>query len=71
MHKRGLGYNASQGFSNSRTDQTEDFSSPPEDDPSLVNCSSLSVREFDSENFRVYPNPSNSAVYLLKSECCL
>ena len=54
---RGLGLNATQGSSGSRSDQVEDFSVPPSTDPSLANCSSLSVEEFSSNTLEVYPNP--------------
>ncbi|MCH1548542.1 MAG: M36 family metallopeptidase, partial [Flavobacteriaceae bacterium] len=58
---RGLGYNASQGDNNSREDQIEDFSTPPEDDPSLSNCEVLGLNTVFS-NFKIYPNPSNGTV---------
>ena len=61
---RGLGYNASQGDSGNRTDQIEDFSLPPDEDPSLDNCEVLSV--LDIENMtRVYPNPANGSVNIV------
>ena len=61
---RGLGYNASQGDSENRTDQIEDFSLPPDEDPSLENCEVLSV--LDIENItRVYPNPANGSVNIV------
>ena len=61
---RGLGYNASQGDSGNRTDQIEDFSLPPDEDPSLENCEVLSV--LDIENMtRVYPNPANGSVNII------
>ena len=61
---RGLGYNASQGDSESRTDQIEDFSLPPEEDPTLDNCEVLSV--IDIENMTiVYPNPANGSVNIV------
>jgi hypothetical protein len=58
--KRGLGFNASQGLSTSRADQIEDFTLPPDNDPSLANCSSLSVDEFTNESLSVYPNPAQN-----------
>lgn len=58
--KRGLGFNASQGLTSSRADQIEDFSLPPDNDPSLANCSSLSVEEFSSGSLSVYPNPTQT-----------
>ncbi|MDP5082389.1 MAG: T9SS-dependent M36 family metallopeptidase [Winogradskyella sp.] len=54
---RGLGFSAQQGSTNSRTDQIEDFSMPADDDPSLVNCSSLSIAEFSQDSLSIYPNP--------------
>ena len=61
---RGLGYNASQGDSESRTDQIEDFSLPPDEDPTLENCEVLSL--IDIENMtRVYPNPANGSVNIV------
>jgi hypothetical protein len=57
---RGLGLNATQGSSGSRSDQVEDFSMPPSTDPSLANCSSLSVEEFASNTIDVYPNPTQT-----------
>ena len=60
----GLGYNASQGDSESRTDQIEDFSLPPDEDPTLDNCEVLSV--IDIENMTiVYPNPANGSVNIV------
>ncbi|WP_370000815.1 T9SS-dependent M36 family metallopeptidase [Winogradskyella sp.] len=56
--RRGLGVNASQGLSTSRTDQIEDFSVPPSSDPSLANCTSLSVDEFAVNTLQVFPNPT-------------
>ena len=50
---RGLGFNASQGDSNNRLDQFEDFSMPPASDPSLANCSSLSLDEASLETIRI------------------
>lgn len=56
--RRGLGVNASQGLSTSRTDQIEDFSMLPSSDPSLANCTSLSVDEFAVNTLQVFPNPT-------------
>lgn len=61
---RGLGFNASQGAPFSRTDQVEDFTLPPDTDPSLANCSSLSVDEFNKNDYQVYPNPTNGNVFI-------
>lgn len=57
---RGLGVNATQGSSGSRSDQVEDFTMPPSTDPSLANCTSLSVEEFSSNTLEVYPNPTQT-----------
>lgn len=57
---RGLGFNASQGDSDSRIDQVEDFSMPATDDPSLANCSSLGVDEFSKDSLSIYPNPTQT-----------
>ncbi|MCA0131042.1 T9SS-dependent M36 family metallopeptidase [Winogradskyella alexanderae] len=66
---RGLGYNATQGDADIRTDQTEDFSMPPSDDPSLNNCSDLlSVDEFAIGNFNVYPNPTQTELTISTTE---
>lgn len=65
---RGLGFDADQGDSNSRSDQTEDFSMPPADLPSLVNCTSLSTESFGLQALRVYPNPTNSDVFIEASQ---
>ncbi len=57
---RGLGINAQQGSSNSRIDQTEDFTMPLSSDPSLANCSSLSIDEFSEDTLSIYPNPTQT-----------
>ncbi|WP_417865627.1 T9SS-dependent M36 family metallopeptidase [Xanthomarina gelatinilytica] len=61
---RGVGFDASQGFGFSRTDQVEDFAMPPSDDPTLANCTSLSVNEFNSNSYKVYPNPTNNRLFI-------
>tara|TARA_R100001369_G_scaffold10707_4_gene23848 strand:- start:9104 stop:11734 length:2631 start_codon:yes stop_codon:yes gene_type:complete len=61
---RGLGLNATQGNSNSRIDQTEDFSMPLSSDPSLANCSSLSVDEFSKDSLNIYPNPTQTELFI-------
>ncbi len=58
---RGLGYNASQGLSISRTDQVEDFTMPPSDDPTLVNCV-LSNNNPEFESIKIFPNPTNDVL---------
>ncbi|GAA4279957.1 T9SS-dependent M36 family metallopeptidase [Gaetbulibacter aestuarii] len=55
---RGLGYSADQGTFDSRTDQTQAFDMPPADDPSLVNCTTLSAEEFGASDYNIYPNPA-------------
>ena len=61
---RGLGFNAQQGSSDSRSDQIEDFTMPFNTDPSLANCSSLSVDEFSKE-ITIYPNPTETELSIL------
>ncbi|WP_104734844.1 T9SS-dependent M36 family metallopeptidase [Hanstruepera ponticola] len=61
---RGLGFNASQGTSGSRSDQVESFTLPPDTDPSLANCTSLSVDEFNENDYLIYPNPTNNNVFI-------
>ena len=55
---RGLGFSADQGMTSSRSDQIEDFSMPPSNLPSLVNCTSLSVNEVAQNTLQIYPNPT-------------
>ncbi len=55
--KRGLGWSASQGDSQSRTDQQESFDLPPASELSCL----LNVDEFDENNFRITPNPSRGS----------
>ncbi|AFU68932.1 secreted fungalysin-like metallopeptidase [Psychroflexus torquis ATCC 700755] len=52
--KRGLGWSAEQGSSGSRSDQTEAFDLPPNED---LNCA-LSSDGFGAETFGIYPNPA-------------
>jgi hypothetical protein len=59
---RGVGLNASQGSAQSRTDQVEDFSMPPASNPSLQNCTSLSVDEYNVSNYSIFPNPTNDVL---------
>lgn len=61
---RGLGLNASEGLPFSRTDQVEDFTLPPDTDPTLANCTSLSVDEFNKNDYLIYPNPTNNSVFI-------
>jgi hypothetical protein len=57
---RGLGINADQGATNLRGDQIEDFTMPLSSDPSLVNCSVLSIDEFSKDSLSIYPNPTQT-----------
>ena len=60
---RGLGFEADQGDTDDRTDQVQDFSMPPADDPSLANCSALlSTDNFEQSNLSIYPNPTQSEI---------
>ena len=61
---RGVGLNANQGTSFSRTDQFEDFTMPPDTFPPLANCTSLSVDEFNENDYKIYPNPTNNNVFI-------
>jgi len=65
---RGLGFDASSGSRASRTDQVEGFALPPEDDPSLANCTSLSVDEFNSNDYKIYPNPTSDLLFIKTSK---
>jgi hypothetical protein len=66
---RGLGFNATQGDSDIRQDQVEDFTMPPSDDPSLDNCSDLlSVDEFSIGSLTVYPNPTQTELTINATE---
>ena len=57
---RGLGINADQGATTLRGDQIEDFTMPLSSDPSLVNCSVLSIDEFSKDSLSIYPNPTQT-----------
>ncbi len=61
---RGLGAGASEGAIFNASDQVEDFTLPPDSDPSLANCTSLSVDEFNQNDYIIYPNPTNGNVYI-------
>lgn len=62
---RGVGVNASQGSVFSISDQTADFNTPPDTDPSLANCTTLSVDEFNTKSaFSIHPNPANNVIYI-------
>ncbi|HLV13553.1 MAG TPA: T9SS-dependent M36 family metallopeptidase [Xanthomarina sp.] len=62
--RRGVGANASQGTSYNMTDQIEDFTTLPDTDPSLANCTVISVEEFNSSSYKVYPNPTNGRLFI-------
>ena len=58
---RGVGLTASEGSDSSRADQFENFTMPPDTDPSLANCTALSVDEFGiASQYSVFPNPANN-----------
>lgn len=67
---RGLGFDATQGDSLSRTDQTEGFVVPDESQvtgaslPTLANCNSLSNEDFNKEDYKIYPNPTNNELFV-------
>ncbi len=62
---RGLGIGAAQGTPASMVDQTESFDMPPASDPSLANCTSLSVGENDLNNYKIYPNPTSNDINIV------
>ena len=65
---RGLGFFANQGDEFVRTDQVEAFNLPADNDPSLANCTSLSVDEFNTNDYKVYPNPTSDLLYIKTSK---
>ncbi len=56
--KRGLGLSADQGDSDDRADQTEAFDKP---------ICTLSLKEIESGDITLYPNPTNDLIYLNSS----
>ncbi len=66
---KGVGLNASQGASNSRLDQVEDFTLPPDSDPTLSNCTTLSTdkKRFISD-YKIFPNPTNNNISIKPSK---
>lgn len=58
--KRGLGYSADQGSSDSRTDGTAAFDMPPAD---VLNCE-LSTANISSTSLQIFPNPVKDVVYI-------
>lgn len=65
---RGLGINAMQNSTESVTDQVENFDMPLPTDPSLANCTTLGVDDFNSNSFKVFPNPTNNLVSITTSK---
>ncbi|MGB1312004.1 MAG: T9SS-dependent M36 family metallopeptidase [Bizionia paragorgiae] len=62
---RGVGVNASQGSPFNINDQVADFTMPADTDPSLANCTTLSVDEFNTKSaFSIHPNPANNVIYI-------
>ena len=59
---RGLGVSADQGETSSRIDQEESFDAPVFENG--VCAQVLSTNEFVTNNFSVYPNPSNGQISL-------
>lgn len=62
---RGLGFGASQGARANMEDQVESFDMPPATDPSLANCTSLSVGENSLNNYKIYPNPTTNDINIV------
>jgi extracellular elastinolytic metalloproteinase len=64
--RRGLGFGAAQGDAIIMTDQTESFAMPTEGDLvaplTLANCTTLSSKAFNSQDYKIYPNPVNSVL---------
>lgn len=60
--KRGLGYSASQGSGNSRSDGTEAFDMPP---TNILDCTNMGVDDLLTTEFNLYPNPTKGEFYLL------
>ena len=61
---RGVGFEASEGAIFNPDDQVEDFTTPPDTFPSLANCTSLSIDEFNKSDYMIYPNPTNNNVFI-------
>lgn len=60
--RRGLGYSASSGETDSFTDQVEAFDMPPAEVLSAAACNALSLQDESLKNLKVYPNPATSSV---------
>lgn len=65
--QRGLGFNALQGLTTDRFDQTQDFTLPPNSLETLANCNSLSTDEVIKSSFKIYPNPTNNVLTITSS----
>lgn len=59
---RGLGVSAEQGSKFDRTDQVEAFDTPSVTDETSPCFDSLSTDEFATNNFSIFPNPSNGQI---------
>lgn len=57
--RRGLGYSASQGDSNDRTDGVAAYDLPPTD---VLNCE-LKTTDLQTESFKLFPNPTKDVVH--------
>lgn len=60
--KRGLGYSAIQGSSNSRSDGTEAFDMPP---TNVLDCTHMATSELVNSELSLYPNPTKGEFYIL------
>ncbi|WP_299432895.1 T9SS-dependent M36 family metallopeptidase [uncultured Aquimarina sp.] len=63
--RRGVGFSAVQGASFDRTDQIEAFDLPP---TGTLDCSTLSVDDFNAGIFKIEPNPSRGIFNIRVSE---
>ena len=67
--RRGLGVNASEGIPFVLEDQVADFTTPDSSDPSLANCTAaLSTTDFNSRDYKVYPNPASTKLTISASK---
>lgn len=60
--KRGLGYSATQGSSNSVTDGVQAFDMPPTD---ALDCTSMATNELTNNELNIYPNPTRGEFYVI------
>ncbi len=58
--RRGLGYSADQGSTNSRIDGTAAFDMPPAD---VLNCELSTGEITKNESFKMFPNPAKDVVH--------